>query len=330
MSQDARHSMPDLESSHRRRFHEQKSRSRNHTDANFKYDSDFVLNNEMSTAWKAHLAQVGYGLAKTCEFIENEDLASFMFEVSRNTTLCSLDLSPAQKLAPGSGALLENLLRNATHLEVLNLLGNQLSCNARGLSDALTHNYSLRHLNMCNNVLDEQTTMALATALRHNTVLECLFIPVNHAADAGARALGQALAVNTTLKTLDISSNMITLKGFQELCEGMKDNSTLQTLSMSRNVHVIKGMSAQTLALIRVRTISLSYCGLLDDEGCILAEALKLNTTTWRKLDLANNRLVFLVTSFHLWHSWMCVLYLFFCENVISEGASARATAASG
>ncbi len=247
-----------------------------------------MLLNEMCMAWQAHLQQhLHFRVHETSTLTDSGVLALTILHVSTNTSIRCLNLSPARKLPPGSGAVISSLFHSkSTHLEALNLMGNGLSGEARYVSEALAHNDSLRHLNLCHNGIDGD----VAASFIFKTGLVSLFLPVNSLGDAGASTIGQSLACNTTLRTLDISACEISADGFRSLGLGLRTNATLETLSLSHNSQIIKGINAESLASNRLRTISLSHCHLFDEDGCIVADALKLKTCTWHKLDLANNR----------------------------------------
>jgi len=70
-------------------------------------------------------------------------------------------------------------------------------------------NTTLTNLNLCQNVLGEGGTQAIAAVLRVNTTLTNLNLGDNSLGGGGGQAIAAALRVNTTLTELNLNSNRL-------------------------------------------------------------------------------------------------------------------------
>jgi Ran GTPase-activating protein (RanGAP) involved in mRNA processing and transport len=109
------------------------------------------------------------------------------------------------------------------------------------LITAVTHNRTLRLLNLSSNQLGSETMVYFEDLLQKNTTLESLILQQNEITNTGVFPLADALANNTSLLLLDLSDNGITGPAIKALSASIQANSVLETLQLRKNELGIDG-----------------------------------------------------------------------------------------
>ncbi|KAF9914149.1 hypothetical protein BX616_008857 [Lobosporangium transversale] len=179
--------------------------------------------------------------------------------------------------------VLVNSLKTSTTLAILNLENNLIRVDGTvALSEALRTNTSLTALNLCRNAVEDKGAVALSEALKTNTTLTILELGSNSIGVKGAIALSAALKANNTLTILDLSSNSIGKKGSLALSEALKVNTSLITLNLGKTLIENQGILALSKALkVNKTLITLDLKGnTIGEKGALaLSEATKARTT---------------------------------------------------
>lgn len=162
----------------------------------------------------------------------------------------------------------------------------------RHLRDALLVNVTLKKLDLTNNELGPEDTVAIAEALKVNTVLKSLDLTENPIKAQGANALFKMLQVNTTLESLGISWWCILDDGGLVTAKLIKLNKIWTKMDINVRdkpfVKVIaKALSTNTL----LTTLNLRGSTLDAQDRVALIKALKINTTL-EKVDLKWSHIV--------------------------------------
>merc|ERR1712038_2116294 len=106
---------------------------------------------------------------------------------------------------------------------------------AEAFGIALSENSSLTILDLGQNEIGDEGTIALADGIRKNIGLKELLLYSNKLLDEGAMQLGMCLKVNTVLSKLDISGNQIGDHGATSLVKGLQKNSSLKEIVCNCN-----------------------------------------------------------------------------------------------
>ena len=162
------------------------------------------------------------------------------------------------------------------------------------LSQALSVNTKLTHLNLSRNEIDESGALLLSEALFKNTTLTHLNLDDNLVGADGVTSLSIALAFNTTLTYLNLDGNLAEPRGAAYLFWVLSRNTTALTdLNLARNK--IDDSVAESLSRDLSVNTTLTYLNLSGNEigasGAIyLSEALSENTTL-TDLNLSDNEI---------------------------------------
>ena len=162
------------------------------------------------------------------------------------------------------------------------------------LSQALSVNTKLTHLNLSGNEIGESGAQLLSNALFYNTTLTHLNLDDNLVGPLGVAYLSLALVVNTTLTYLNLDGNLAQAFGATYLSRALSRNITALTdLNLARNE--IDDSVAESLSRALSVNTTLTYLNLSGNEigasGAIyLSEALSENTTL-TDLNLSDNEI---------------------------------------
>jgi Ran GTPase-activating protein (RanGAP) involved in mRNA processing and transport len=161
----------------------------------------------------------------------NTQLEKFYFRGPAESTMQGNVLT-----AVGAAALATALDYNKTLVE-LDLTNNAIGDNGSiALADTLQNNRNhLEVLILGNNGIASIGAQALATALHHNVFLVHLDISSNNLEDIGTTAIASALRYNTKLKKLNLRRCQITSSGAKELANALYYNTTLVQFDLSDN-----------------------------------------------------------------------------------------------
>ena len=162
------------------------------------------------------------------------------------------------------------------------------------LSQALSVNTELTHLNLSGNEIGESGAELLSNALSVNTKLTHLNLSGNQIGESGAELLSNALSVNTELTHLNLSGNQIGKSGAQFLSDALFYNTTLTHLNLDDNLVGPNGVAYLSLALVvNTKLTYLNLDGNLAQAfgATYLSRALSRNTTALTDLNLARNEI---------------------------------------
>ena len=149
------------------------------------------------------------------------------------------------------------------------------------LSQALSVNIKLTHLNLSGNKVGAPGAASLSGALFANTTLTDLNLSGNEIGAAGAASLSGPLLANKTLTDLNLSGNKIGAPGVAFLSEALLANKSLTDLNLSNNEIDASGAKRLSVALIDNTTLThLNLDGNLVDAlgAAYLSHALLANT----------------------------------------------------
>ena len=164
--------------------------------------------------------------------ISVESIDSLCKALSTNRSMRKLYLFDSH-LTTSHCVCLGQLLREPIHcqIEVLDLGGCRLTSDGVGeVMSGLSHNHTLRELNLSRNQIRSEGYVAMAIML--NRSLERLDLARCGIGSSGGVELGAALERNKTLRYLNLSSNALGDDGVRGLCVGLENNSSLEELTL--------------------------------------------------------------------------------------------------
>ena len=144
------------------------------------------------------------------------------------------------------------------------LFGMKLS-DCRLMAKALESSETLTHLDLSNNLLDDDKVRMVCSGLVDNISVIHLDLSKNKIADRGARAISKLLDSRSCITFLDLSDNQIHAEGGKSMARALRENRSLLSLSL------------------RLNRIG-------DDAGRSLCDALR-NSSTLERLNLSANSL---------------------------------------
>ena len=214
--------------------------------------------------------------------------------LSTEGTLTELGLSENKISCKGVSAIAKAMMN--TTIQKLDVSNNEISNDCTvALSKCLKTNTTLIDLDVSNNSISCKGVSAIAEALQVNsTTLQKLDISNCIAGDDGAIAFSKCLKTNTKLIELKLSGNEITSNGISAIVEAMQENNALQKLDISNNKISDNGMLVfskyleKNLSLVE---LNISGNGITCQGACAIAKAMHMNTTL-RKLDISNNEIL--------------------------------------
>ena len=162
------------------------------------------------------------------------------------------------------------------------------------LSQALSVNTKLTHLNLSRNEIDESGALLLSEALFKNTTLTHLNLDDNLVGADGVTSLSIALAFNTTLTYLNLDGNLAEPRGAAYLFWVLSRNTTALTdLNLARNK--IDDSVAESLSRALSVNTTLTYLNLSGNEigasGAIYLSGALSENTTLTDLNLSDNEI---------------------------------------
>ena len=162
------------------------------------------------------------------------------------------------------------------------------------LSQALSVNTKLTHLNLSGNEIGESGAQLLSNALSVNTKLTHLNLSGNQIGKSGAQLLSNALFYNTTLTHLNLDDNLVGPLGVAYLSLALVVNTTLTYLNLDGNLAQAFGTTYLSRALSRNTTaltdLNLAHNEIDDSVAESLSWALSVNTTL-TYLNLSGNKI---------------------------------------
>mmetsp|Transcript_1067 Transcript_1067/g.1866 ORF Transcript_1067/g.1866 Transcript_1067/m.1866 type:complete len:277 (+) Transcript_1067:65-895(+) len=136
-----------------------------------------------------------------------------------------------------SHVVLTKVVRETEVLEVLLLCSNRITLADGTFTNALSHNKTLRVLNLYNNKIGIEGAKRLADALKVNQNLEQLHLGYNHIGDKAAQILADSFAVNKSLRQIWLNGNRIGDKGAQKLANALARNyAPIQVTLFENNI----------------------------------------------------------------------------------------------
>ena len=227
----------------------------------------------------------------------------FLKSLSFNVSLTDLDLHLSSLRTMFSRAKIDNkeidqlsqALSVNTELTHLNLSGNEIGeSGAQLLSEALSVNTKLTHLNLSGNQIGKSGAQLLSNALSVNTKLTHLNLSGNQIGKSGAQLLSNALFYNTTLTHLNLDDNLVGPLGVAYLSLALVVNTTLTYLNLDGNLAQAFGATYLSRALSRNTTaltdLNLARNEIDDSVAKSLSRALSVNTTL-TYLNLSGNKI---------------------------------------
>ena len=164
--------------------------------------------------------------------ISVESIDSLCKALSANSSMRRLYLLGSH-LTTSHCVCLGQLLRHPIHcqIEMLNLSYCSLTSDGVGeVMSGLSHNHTLRELDLSVNHIGSEGVVAIATVLKTNRSLERLNLAGCGIVSSGGVELGAALERNKTLRYLNLSGNALGDDGVRGLCVGLENNSSLEEL----------------------------------------------------------------------------------------------------
>ena len=114
------------------------------------------------------------------------------------------------------------------------LFGMKLA-DCRSLAKSLERCETLIHINLSNNLLDDDKVRMITSGLIDNMSVTHLDLSHNKIADRGARALSKLLDSRSVLVNLELQDNEIHSEGARALAKGLRQNSSLLRLNLRLN-----------------------------------------------------------------------------------------------
>ena len=100
------------------------------------------------------------------------------------------------------------------------------------ISDCITHNTSIRELDLSGNNITSKEAVKIFKAIEVNKVIQKLDISHNEICDDGALAISECLNSSTTLHHLNVEYNDMCHEGIMVIIDSLKNNTTLLGLHM--------------------------------------------------------------------------------------------------
>ncbi|GAQ84483.1 hypothetical protein KFL_001910020 [Klebsormidium nitens] len=151
--------------------------------------------------------------------------------------------------------------------------------------------YSDGRMDLCKQVVGPGSIGPLMDCLRHNSHIRHFLLGNNVIGPAGARAISEFIAQNESVITWYLAGNCIDVNGVARLAAALAENDVVEALWLKRNPigpvgarHVAEMLTTN----VRLHTLDLDNCGLLDDGVVSLVAGFKANDTL-RHLYLSAN-----------------------------------------
>ena len=167
--------------------------------------------------------------------ISVESINSLCKALSANSSMRRLIFSVFH-LTTSHCVCLGQLLRHPIHCQIEKLDLSDCSITSDGVGEVmsgLSHNHTLRLLNLWLTQIGSEGAIAIATMLKTNRSLKRLYLERCGIGSSGGVELGAALERNRTLRCLHLSDNALGDDGVRGLCVGLENNSSLEELELN-------------------------------------------------------------------------------------------------
>ena len=196
--------------------------------------------------------------------ISVESIDSLCKALSANSSMRRLFL-PRSHLTTSHCVCLGQLLRHPVHCQIEQLDLSNCSLTSDGVGEimsGLSHNHTLRELDLWWNQFGSEGAVAIATMLKTNRSLERLYIVRCGIGSSGGVELGAALERNKTLRHLKLSENVVGDDGVRGLSVGLENNSSLEELHLRYDKSVGEEGVSLLLKCLEEKNTSLKKLGL--------------------------------------------------------------------
>ena len=142
---------------------------------------------------------------------------------------------------------ISDALTKTKYLKTLSLAGNELD-DAAGvyfLENGIARNKSVTRLDLSQNLLGNDTAMAIGRFLSQSNVLSELSLRWNNIRGEGVCCLARGIRRSQLLSTIDLGWNMMKSEGGFAIAEAIATNSSLRRVDLSQN-----GIGAEAGVLI--------------------------------------------------------------------------------
>ena len=174
------------------------------------------------------------------------------------------------------------------------LFGMKLA-DCRSLAKSLERCETLIHINLSNNLLDDDKVRMITSGLIDNMSVTHLDLSHNKIADRGARALSKLLDSRSVLVNLELQDNEIHSEGARALAKGLRQNSSLLRLNLRLNRMGDEGGRAlfDALKLKHNNLLQLNVSSnSLSNFSSIACAGMLVNNSKLRTLDMSCNRVI--------------------------------------
>ena len=304
------------------------------TAVNCSNDRVLAINNllcEKVTTSKVTISTANLELSN--QILTNYEVGCIAFVLQDNQTVESLDVSCNDITMSDEGIFFIRDYLNKSRIKKLNISSNvissksiseiilvdssllklDISCIPIGdyggveiISSAVSHNKTLKELNMSHCSLGYVGAGLIAPALSKNSSLQKLDISANEISDDGAIAVCKCLIDNSSLHDLNMSFNKIATSGTEEMAKAIRDGTKFSKLNISGNhitneglvefLRIIQSNSALKTLFVQLNNVTKS--GLLEIENCIKRLNISLEIhASWNDID-TDHRVAVIVTSY--------------------------------
>ncbi|GAM22056.1 hypothetical protein SAMD00019534_052310, partial [Acytostelium subglobosum LB1] len=165
----------------------------------------------------------------------DSDISCILRALTLNNTLTDLDLS-LNSIEAAEGVLLGTMLRDNQSITHLNLSGNMLKSGVEDIIRALTSNKTLRSLVLRKNQVGTVTKRLLFNLISQNNVLTHLDLNQNLLDDQAGHEIACGLALNQTLLYLDLSCNKFQEASGESFIQTLSNNNSLRHIDLVGNL----------------------------------------------------------------------------------------------
>ena len=208
--------------------------------------------------------------------------------LKHNHSLLEINLGYCGISEEGCKAIGDALMVNRS-LQVLDLHGNAISRGVVHIAESLKHNHSLLEINLSFCGISEEGGKAIGDALMVNRSLQVLDLEYNPISTVVVH-IAESLKHNHSLLEIDLGNCRISEEGGEAIGDALMVNRSLQVLDLECNpistvvVHIAESLKHNHSLL----EIDLSYCGISEEGGEAIGDALMVNRSL-QVLDLHSN-----------------------------------------
>jgi len=219
-------------------------------------------------------------------------IRAFAVPLVTNTKILKLDLSD-NWINDEGGKVIANMLKENCYITELDLSSNQLGFEAvESICKVLQEsNFTVQHLNLSNNKLDQHSAVPISNLLAASQKLESIDLSHNEFDETSGESLGFGISENTSLKSIDLSWNNFRGKGAVNLVNGISMNIFLKKVDISWNGLGLEGAKALKEMLINnnvLEEINISNNRIDTEASVEIGRGLLVNETL-RVLDIGKN-----------------------------------------